>query len=277
MTDPNGEVVHEIDDREGVFKALSLVAENGPARKGALFDPWRTYLAEVSNARSDSYANSTLYDRLKNLRARGYVELSRAAYSITSEGLSWLDHSDESEAAPGGNAYQQILSLARSQKQEISDTLHELLHEMDPYAFEHMVAQLLDNMGYDNPQVTPRGNDKGVDVVASIEMGITTVQEVIQVKRQRNNIQRPVLDALRGSLHRFRADRGTIISTGGFSKGTVDAAIELGAAPITLIDGHKLVELLIEHGIGVKKKPIEIWELDASAFDAESEEEADED
>jgi restriction system protein len=272
LSDPNGAVVREVDDREGVFKALSLVAENGPARKGALFDPWRIYLAEVSNARSDSYANSTLYDRLKNLRARGYVELSRAAYSITSDGLAWLDHSDESEAAPGGDAYQQILNLARSQKQEISDTLHELLHEMDPYAFEHMVAQLLDNMGYDNPRVTPRGNDKGVDVVASIEMGITTIQEVIQVKRQRNNIQRPVLDALRGSLHRFRADRGTIITTSGFSKGTVDAAIELGAAPITLIDGHKLVELLIEHGIGVKKKPIEIWELDASAFDAESEE-----
>ena len=144
--------------------------------------------------------------------------------------------------------------------------VHELLHEMDPYAFEIMIAQLLDEMGYDDTEVTPRGNDKGVDVLATIEMGITTVKEVIQVKRFRANIQRPVLDALRGSLHRFRADRGTIITTGGFSKGTIDAAIEPGAAPITLIDGDRLVALLIEHGIGVHKRPVDLFELDASAF-----------
>ena len=43
-------------------------------------------------------------------------------------------------------------------------------------------------------------------------------------------------------------------------------------APITLIDGKKLVELLIEHGIGVRKKAIELWELDASAFEDDSDE-----
>ncbi len=51
------------------------------------------------------------------------------------------------------------------------------------------------NMSYDDAQVTPRGNDKGVDVVASIEMGITTVKVVIQVKRVQGKVQRPVLDA----------------------------------------------------------------------------------
>lgn len=38
------------------------------------------------------------------------------------------------------------------------------------------------------------------------------------------------------------------------------------AAPITLIDGDKLIDLLIEHRIGVRKKEVELWELDLDAF-----------
>jgi len=71
-----------------------------------------------------------------------------------------------------------------------------------------------------------------------------------------------VLDMLRGSLHRFGAVKGTIISLGGFAKGAQSAAFEPGAAPITLIDGEKLLDLLIENGIGVRTKTIEMLELE---------------
>jgi restriction system protein len=114
--------------------------------------------------------------------------------------------------------------------------------------------------------VTSPTNDKGVDVVADIELGITSVREVVQAKRQKTNVQRTVLDALRGSLYRFQAVRGTIITTGNFSKGATQVAFERGAPPITLINGDKLVDLLIEHQIGVRKKSIEILELDADTF-----------
>lgn len=97
-------------------------------------------------------------------------------------------------------------------------------------------------------------------------MVITSVREVVQAKRQKGNIQRPVLDALRGSLHRFDAVRGTIITVGDFSKGTAAAAVERGAAPITLINGEKLIDLLIEHKIGVRTRSVEILELDPDMF-----------
>ena len=70
-----------------------------------------------------------------------------------------------------------------------------------------------------------------------------------------------------GSLHRFRAVRGTIITTAGFAKGTTEAAFEAGAAPITLIDGQKLVDLLIENSIGAKVTKFELLTLDRSAFE----------
>ena len=137
---------------------------------------------------------------------------------------------------------------------------------MDPFAFEHLVKRLLEEMGYQNVEVTARSNDGGVDVVGDIEVGITSVREVVQAKRHRRAVQRKDLDALRGSLYRFNAVRGTIVTTSKFAKGTQEAAFATGAAPITLVDGDKLVDLLIEHGIGVRRRTVEMLEVDTAAI-----------
>jgi len=150
------------------------------------------------------------------------------------------------------------------------------LATMDPFKFEELIKLLLEEMGYTDVETTSPVNDKGVDVVANVELGVSSVREVIQVKRRRGNLGRPVLDQLRGSLHRWNAVRGTIITTGGFSTGATRAAFERGAAPITLIDGVKLLDLLIEHEIGVSKNPVEYIEFDASKlaqFESDEEEE----
>ena len=60
--------------------------------------------------------------------------------------------------------------------------------------------------------------------------------------------------------------RGTIIATSRFSRGTEEAAFGGGAAPITLIDGDKLIDLLIEHGIGVRKRTLDVLAVDPAAF-----------
>jgi hypothetical protein len=86
--------------------------------------------------------------------------------------------------------------------------LRERLENMGPFAFERLICDLLSEMGYEDVEVTQPSNDKGVDVKAVAQLGITTINEVIQVKRHRANIQRPVLDMLRGSLHRFKAQKG---------------------------------------------------------------------
>lgn len=49
-------------------------------------------------------------------------------------------------------------------------------------------------MGYSRVEVTSPTNDKGVDVVADIELGISSVREVVQVKRYKGSIGRRVLD-----------------------------------------------------------------------------------
>lgn len=265
LEEPGGQVVQEIDELQGLVKLLELIADSGGASRADILEPWKAFLLEESNIRADSSARSHLYYRLQNLEHRGFIERAGQLVSISPSGLEYL-------ARLGGvsdgesDASHKIRELLRDLQLEVRESIRELLSEMDPFAFENLIKQLLEDIGYKNVEVTSPSNDRGVDVVADIELGITSVREVVQVKRHSANIQRPVLDGLRGVLHRFRAVRGTIITTGGFTRGTQEAAFEHGAAPITLIDGGKLVDLLIEHDIGVKKRAMEIWEFDPQAF-----------
>jgi restriction system protein len=267
-----GAVTQELDEAEGLLHALQLVAQLGPASSGDLSEPWKEFLESASLIRSDAAARQNLYQRLKNLLDRDLVDRRGQKYAVTDAGLAWLRTCGDGAGSEAAGPTQQIAELAKQQKEAVTESIKAVLHEMDPYAFEHLIKLLLEAMGYQDVEVTSPSNDKGVDVVGQIELGITSVREVVQVKRHKRNIQRPKLDALRGSLHRFQAVRGTIITTSGFSSGAEKAAFEHGAAPITLINGDKLVELLTQHGIGVKKRKVEVWEFDPSAFEGDCEE-----
>jgi restriction system protein len=105
-------------------------------------------------------------------------------------------------------------------------------------------------------------------VIANYEFGITQIKEVVQVKRQQGTITRPILDQLRGALPYHQAIRGTIITLAKFAQGCKDAALFPGAAPITLIDGEKLIELMLKHEVGIKKIPQALFEVDDSYFAA---------
>jgi restriction system protein len=56
------------------------------------------------------------------------------------------------------------------------------------------------------------------------------------------------------------------ITTGDYGKGAKDAAFEMGAAPISLINGETPFDLLVQHEIGVKKKTVDYYALDETAF-----------
>ncbi len=266
---PAGEVVSSIDAYEGILTILRLVAGRGPGRRSDFLPDFTAFCHTFTNYRSESPIKQALYDRLVNLIDRGYVLRSGQSYQATDKGLAYLEQ--YASLIPGVDSgklgkQSELRRLARDIRAEARQQLAAFLADMNAQKFESLIKFLLEEMGYTDVQTTPYTNDKGVDVVANIELGISSVREVVQAKRHKGNINRPVLDQLRGSLHRFNAVRGTLISTGGYSKGTIDAAFERGAAPITLIDGDKLIDLLIEHGIGVSKQTIDYFEFDQASL-----------
>ncbi len=265
LEEPGGRIEAFVDEAEGLAKLLSIVADTGPSLRGGLLDQWADYLKRSSSIRAESMIKNTMGRRLVNLVARDLIERRGRLYSATPNGLRYLQETSNEGNAVAGN-HNKVWALVQQYTKTVRDSLHDRLQDMEPFAFEHLIKRLLEEMDYRNVEVTSRSGDGGVDVVADIEVGITSIREVVQAKRHRNPIQRKDLDALRGSLYRFEAVRGTIVTTSRFSKGTQDAAFATGAAPITLVDGEKLVDLLVEHGIAVRKRTIEMLEVDADAI-----------
>ena len=277
LDEPEGQTVAEIDAYEGVLTILLLVAERGPAKRSEFLPQYADFCRRFTNYRSEGVFRHSQYNRLVNLIDRGYVNRSAQTYQITDAGLGHLEaYALLVPGRPIGTKQSELRRMAREIGKEARDQLAEHLSTMDPFKFEELIQLLLEEMGYTDVETTSPVNDKGVDVVANVELGVSSVTEVVQVKRLRSNIRRPVLDQLRGSLYRWNAVRGTIITTGGFSAGVTRAAFERGAAPITLIDGDKLLDLLVEHGIGATRESVDYIEFDPSKleqFEADEEEE----
>ena len=258
-----GEAESLLDMQEGLVELLTIVADTGPAKARDFEDAWTEYLKRYSGFGAPSSVRDTLRRRLNNLLARGLIERESAKYTVTDDGLSYLGR-----VLPEPGPRQQIQKLAKEQKAAVRESLREHLLQMDPKGFEELVGRLLEEMDYQNVEVIGQSGDRGVDVVADIQLGVTSVREVVQAKRHKGTIQRKDLDALRGSLYQFNAIRGTIVATSRFAKGAVNAAFALGQPPITLIDGDRLIDLLIEHGIGVRTRKIEVLAFDPEGLSA---------
>lgn len=154
-----------------------------------------------------------------------------------------------------------ISQVVETHNAMIRHEIRQWLAGMNPYMFEALIASLLERMGY-NVQMTPRGKDLGVDIIATGRVGVTHIRDAIQVKRQRAKISRPVVDQLRGVLAMHNASKGTIITNSRFSKECYKYAKLHGQPEISLIDGEDLVDLLIKYEVGLESTTVEVHHLD---------------
>lgn len=146
---------------------------------------------------------------------------------------------------------------------DVRSRLHERLMQLTPSRFEALIGELLLALGFEEAklQVTAYSGDGGIDVRGVLNAsGITEVNAAVQVKRWKGNVQAPVVQALRGSLTVH--EQGIVITTSKFSSGAVAEAQAMGKTRISLIDGEKLLNLLMEHKIGVVGEAHTIYSLD---------------
>ncbi|WP_399888009.1 restriction endonuclease [Streptomyces sp. BBFR51] len=119
------------------------------------------------------------------------------------------------------------------------------LYEMDPIAFEGLVAELFEAMGM-RAVTTQRSNDGGVDVRALDPTPIRGGQIVVQVKRYRNTVPPTAVRDLYGTVQDAGANKGVLVTTSGFGPGSHTFA---NGKPLELIAGTELVDLLRRHGL----------------------------
>ncbi len=83
-----------------------------------------------------------------------------------------------------------------------------------------LVRRVLEAQGYTVHQ-PPEGPDRGIDLLAAPgPLGFGSPKICVQVKSQETPVERVVLDQLLGTMSNVQADRGLLVSWGGF-KGTV--------------------------------------------------------
>lgn len=132
------------------------------------------------------------------------------------------------------------------------DTLsrsHEFIKDrilaLSPDDMEVLTAALLRAMGY-KTRVTPKGPDRGRDVLASPDgLGFQQPRIFAEVKhRPRDSMGANNIRSFVGGLR--TGDRGLFVSTGGYTKEAQYEA-ERSSIPVTLVDLDDLATLVVEH------------------------------
>jgi restriction endonuclease Mrr len=152
-------------------------------------------------------------------------------------------------------AYDSLIDLSEAinrGNQRVKAELRDLVRNMDPRTFEFLVRRVLIALGYRDVTVTRYSGDKGIDATAIFDVGgATPVNIAIQAKRT-GTVDRPTVQNVRGSL--TNRELGLIVTSGTFTAAAKIEAQEPGKAPIGLIDGAKLLEIMVANRIGIEEK-----------------------
>ena len=94
-----------------------------------------------------------------------------------------------------------------------------------------------------------RSGDEGIDgIINEDRLGLDVIY--VQAKRWQATIGRPEIQKFAGALQGHRAKNGIFITTSDFTREAQDFVAKIDSH-IVLIDGDQLVQLMIDHNVGV--------------------------
>lgn len=261
----------ERNERIPSGQATYIKSRTGWARthlkKAGLVDsPKRGFISITDRGREALTSKLSKIDQRYLRRFPEYIAFLKA--SKPKEDKANTAVADEQAETPEENierSYQQL-------RAQLADELLDTVVSCSPDFFEKMVVDVIVAMGYggsfrDAAQATRRSNDGGIDgIIKEDKLGLDTIY--IQAKKwdPSRTVHRPDIQKFAGALQGVRARKGIFITTSSFSDGAHEfvASIE---SKIILIDGTKLAQLMIDHGVGVSRhQAYEIMRMDGDYF-----------
>ena len=156
-----------------------------------------------------------------------------------------------------------IAATIEDNNRKVQEDLLDRVRAESPEDFETLIEELLTEMGFEDVTVTARANDGGIDVRGTLVVGkVVRIRMAVQAKRWSRNVQAPTVQQVRGALG--TREQGLIITTSDFSKGARDEAARPNAAPVALMNGKQLAELLGEYEIGAQAQNYSFLTLDST-------------
>jgi restriction system protein len=254
---------------ENLGLSVEALSERLPSGTQNAFDNrmgWaRTYLFKAGLIERPRRATYAISETGKKLLAnppseidvdflRSYEQFNQFFSSSRSdkESLASADVIDD-ELTPEEQIEKGVKQIQRELQVEVLDRVKQL----PPEGFEQLVLRLLVGMGYGGSmadvQGVARGADGGVDgVVNQDHLGLDRIY--IQAKRWEGSIGRPVIQNFAGALDLVGAKKGVIMTTASFSQAAHECVMTIKDKRIILVDGQRMSELMLKHGIGVSTK-----------------------
>ncbi len=216
-------------------------------------------VAETLVSGGNKWANRIQWVR-QHLISRGEVESAgHGVWAITEKGRARLGAVEKERSAPAPATSFNLEELAEEYSAAFHDKVLQKLQDLTPQQFERFANALLEAYGFSEMHVTGKAGDGGIDGSGKLRVGLATMDVAFQCKRWQGMVGRPEIDKFRGAIS-GEFQQGIFFTTSDFSGPARDASIKKGAVPIVLLNGDSIVRLMVEKGLGVKRRPVEIFE-----------------
>lgn len=188
----------------------------------------------------DIYSKSLPYWSKKRAERKKQNAISHAE-RITKDQVNENDVINSDITLDDGDSRQAILKNVKS---------------LDAYKFESFSRGLLTKIGFefDDIRGIAKSGDGGIDGYGYIKdiQSLRTTRVAIQCKRYTDKpVGSPEIDGLRGAVNKYNAEYGIFITTSYYTDDAIRNS-RYGGTPITLIDGNKLVDLMIQYNYHVE-------------------------
>ncbi len=175
------------------------------------------------------------------------------------------EHSQISDS-PFEHLEQAYMTIKKALKEDVLNRIY----NVSASTFEHLVLDLLTEMGYGVGKVTGRPGDKGIDgIISEDKLGLDKVY--VQAKRFASNRKVGTSDMLEfgGALDARHASKGIFVTTSNFTPPAREIAIQ-SPKHIVLIEGDRLAGLMIDYDVGVRAEAsYTIKRIDEGYFEPE--------
>ena len=229
----------------------------------------KTYLMQAGLLESTRRGHFTVTDRGREVLAQNPERIDKthlAKFPEFREFLSRRNAADESMPQPPVSSSEPpnnqtpdeaIRFAANELDQALRKDLLDRILASSPGFFEQLVVALLIAMGYGGSlenagRKLGKSGDGGIDgIIDQDALGLDSVY--VQAKRYApsNPVGAGAIRDFFGSLDRFRAVKGLIITTSSFTRDAVETASHLSKRMV-LIDGDQLAGLMVRYNVGCR-------------------------
>lgn len=261
---------------------LKVLAELGGEGKPSEIYPlvakhFSNLTPEEQEERLENFPSTKKWNNLVQWVRQRLVEVGqldgsqRGVWRLTSSGAERLNMRGAAAPESVATAPVNLRDLVNANAEEIRARLLAELQALTPRTFEQFCREFLSQLGYRNVEVTRRSQDGGVDGYGDFRQGAISIRSAFQAKRWTSTpVGRPEVDKFRGAIQ-GDYDHGVFLTTSRFSKDAKQASYKKGAITILLLDGTAIAELLLERGLGVRRVPLYIYDIDEEFFKLDEE------